>query len=160
MQALLAAVRDSGLADNAVLAGEVVTCTLPLSELQASLSVDELKGAATGLMLEGQLPAGAGRLVLTPEKGIGGALAALSEIEVDEPSVDEAWVIRGDGPALLLSLVPVLVPLAAAAPRIEVSEDLLRVRFTQAVSALALGAPVRQALALWERAASFRLGAG
>lgn len=160
MHALLAAVRDSGLAADAVDTGELVSCTLPLTELRASVFADKLEDAAFGLTLEGQLPAGAGRLMLTPEKGLGGALAALAEIEVDEPSVDEAWVIRGDGPALLLALVPVLVPLAPAAPRIEVSEALLRVRFAQPVSAWALGVPVRQALALWERAASFRLGAG
>ena len=159
MQLLHAAVEASGLASDVKAAGNAVACLLPLTELSATIRVLDLDGEARELILEGVLPAGDGRLVLSPEKGVTGSVAALSEIEVDDAAVDDAWVIRGDGPALLVALLPVLAPLAPVAPNIEVGAELLSVRFRRPVALVELGARVQQALALWERIASFRLAA-
>jgi hypothetical protein len=112
-----------------------------------------------GLSIEGALPAGPGRLRLSPERGLSGAITALGEIEVHDPVVDDAWVIRGDGPALLLALMPALAPLAADAPEIAVEETSVRIRYGRPVASTALAERVHAALALWERAASFRLAA-
>lgn len=159
MHSLLAAVQASTLASDAQSAADFVTCTLPLSELTASLRVEKLDDAAHSLTVEGKLPAGDGLLSLLPEQGVAGAVRALAEIEVDEPAVDRAWVIRGDGPALLVSLVSTLLPLAAAAPCIDVEAELVRIRFLRPVPLAELGERVHQALALWERIATFRLSA-
>ncbi len=159
MQLLLAAVQSSSLAADAHESGGAVACTLVLTELTATIEASRIDDAVGGLTLEGRLPAGQGRLVLTPERGVSGAMAALREIEVDDGTVDDAWVIRGDGPALLLALVPALRALAPTAPTIHVEDELLRVRFDRAVPLVELGSSVHDALALWERAASFRLGA-
>lgn len=156
---LLAAAQASGLVSDVQLVGDEVVCTLSLSDLTASLRVQRLDDAARGLTLEARLPAGEGLLMLSPEKGVGGAVAALSEIEVDAPAVDDAWIIRGDGPALLVALVPLLVPLATTAPKIDVEAERLLVRFVAPVPLVSLGDRVHQALALWERVASLRLNA-
>lgn len=155
---LLAAVQASALASDAQAAGDDVVCLLSLSELSARLHADRVDEAAHGLVLEGQLPPGDGRLALSPERGVSGAVEALGEIEIDHAAIDAAWVIRGDGPALLVSLQETLAPLASAAPHIEVDAERVRVRFAGAVPLVDLGLRVHQALAVWERVASFRLG--
>ena len=159
MQLLLAAVQSSPLVTDVQVTGDLVTCALTLTELVASVHAVELRDEARGLTLECRLPPGEGRLVLAPERGLGGAVAALSEIEVDDQAVDDAWVIRGDGPALLLALVPALRALARAAPAIEVKDELLRVGFARPVALVELGAQLHGALALWACAVAFRQGA-
>lgn len=159
MQLLLAAAQSSSLVANAQLSGGAVGCVLSLTELPATVRVGALDDAARELELDCRLPPGEGRLSLRPERGLGGAVAALSEIEVDDPAVDDAWVIRGDGPALLLALVPALRALAGGAPTIEVGEERLRVTFTRPVALVELGAVLHAAFALWERAVAFRQGA-
>lgn len=159
MQLLLAAAQSSPLVNEVRVSGELLTCTLALTDLAASVRTAAVDDEARGLTLECRLPPGAGRLSLTPERGLGGAVAALQEIEVADAAVDDAWVIRGDGPALLLALVPMLRPLARAAPTIDVGDELVRVSFARPVALVELGAQLHAAFALWARATSFRQGA-
>ena len=159
MQLLLAAVQASTLAADVQASGDAVACTLPFSELTATVHAQGIDEVVRGLTVEARVPAGEGRLELTPERGLGAAVAALREIEVDDATVDNAWVIRGDGPALLLALLPALRALALAAPVIHVEGEQLKVAFDRPVALIELGGRVHDALALWERAASFRLGA-
>lgn len=159
MQQLLAAVQASQLAADAEMAGDGVECMLPLTDLTARITAQDHGDPVRGLSLACRVPTGAGQLALAPERGMGGAVAALREIEVDDTVVDDAWVIRGDAPALLVALLPALRALAHAAPTVTLDADSLRVTFALPIPHLELGTHVHQALALWERVASFRLSA-
>ncbi|MBI1945067.1 MAG: hypothetical protein HYS27_05190 [Deltaproteobacteria bacterium] len=159
MSLLLAAVQSSPLVTDAQPSGGAIRCTLALTELSATVQLGDLDDVARDLSLEGRLPPGEGRLSLTPERGLGGAVAALSEIEVDDKTVDDAWIIRGDGPALLLALVPALRPLAMRAPTIDVGEETVRIAFPRPIALVELASTLHAGLVLWERAVAFRQGA-
>ncbi len=160
MQVLLGAAQASSLVSDVRADGAGLTCLLAFTELSGCVDAELLDGEARRLRLVGQLPAGPGHVSLTPERGLRGTMAALREIELGDPVVDDAWVVRGDGPALLLALAPALHPLAPHAPSVTVDDTVLEVTFGAPVPLAALGARLHEAFAVWGRAVSYRQGAG
>jgi hypothetical protein len=102
------------------------------------------------------LPAGSddARVTLRPQRGLRNVEAALHEIHVEDEAVDAAWVIHGSEPALLLAAVPELRALARFEPSVDVDGAKLTVAFARIDDADAIAV----ALALWHRAAFFRMG--
>ncbi|MCC7074419.1 MAG: hypothetical protein IT383_24140 [Deltaproteobacteria bacterium] len=159
MQLLLGAAEASSLVTDVYEEHGTMVCTLAFTELSGRVALDDGDGDVRGLRLEGQLPAGPGRVTLTPERGLAGAVAALREIELGDALIDDAWVVRGDGPALLLALAPPLRALAPHAPTVTVDGEVLRVSFGAPITRAELGTRLHEAFALWERATSYRQGA-
>lgn len=159
MQLLVDAARASSLVSDVQGHGDTITCVLAFTELTGQVAVAHLRDGVSGLCLEGQLPAGPGRVALTPERGLAGALAALREIELGDLVIDDAWVVRGDGPALLLALAPALRALAPSAANVTVVDQQVRVAFGAPIERAELAARLHDAFAVWAAAASYRQGA-
>ena len=100
--------------------------------------------------------AAGGPLELSPERGIGGAMGAVGEAELDDKFVDDAWVIRGE-PGLLVAMKPELAMLAelgvATVPKITLNEGSLVVEFKKLVDEATTKRAVEGTLALWHRIA-------
>lgn len=134
-----------------------VTVTLVFTELQATIAWSSPE-APRQLTLQGALPAAEGAtLSFRPQRGLGGALEAIGEIELDDEAVDAAWVIRGNDAGLVLQLLPELRALATLAPAIVVEPAAVAVSYHELSLENAQRA-VEGALAVWHRIAFFRLG--
>ncbi len=121
----------------------------------SGLAALELRAPLPGEHAEG---GGLPRIRITPQRGVRGAVEALSEVKVEDDVVDAAFVIHADDPALLVAAVPELKALAPMAARVTVDGEGLHVRFED-LAADAVAAAVEGALSLWHRTHFFLLSA-
>lgn len=130
--------------------------------LKVQLQFTELEAVVcwsspAALEIEGAVPLVDRTLRLRPERGVGGAVEAVGEIEVDDKVIDAAWVIRGDDAALLVHMQPELRALADLAPSIQVAHENVTIKFEKLAHENEKRA-IEGALSVWHRVAYFRLG--
>lgn len=132
---------------------DAIAVQLQFTELAGNVRWD-----ARSLEVDGAVPLVERTLKLRPEKGVAGAVEAVGEIEVDDPAIDAAWVIRGDDVALLVHMQPELRALADLAPSVDVAHGKVTIKFEKLDAAdQNAKRALEGALAIWHRVAFFRM---